>query len=110
MDYRPQQRHQFLVALAKFVESIRSLLDYIREVPGSSAVVELRGKAMGVYILSREPLVLFLSNFKYRREVIGRSRWACHLVACRHGKGTSRETREEHRLSMEGVLLGQVND
>ena len=100
MDYRPQQPHQFLIALAKFVEGIRSLLNYIREVPGGSAVVELRGKAMGVYILSREPLVLFLSSFKYRRKVIDRSRWACHLVARRHWKRTSRETREEHRSSM----------
>ena len=50
MDYGPQQCHQFLVALAIFVESNRLLLDYIREVPGSSAVVELCGKAVGVKV------------------------------------------------------------
>ena len=104
MDYGPQQRHQFLVALAIFVESNRLLLDYIREVPGSSAVVELRGKAVGVYILSREPLVLFLSSFKDRRKVIDRSERACYMVARRHGKtwkSTDRDNQEVYGLSME---------
>jgi len=48
MDYRAQPLHQFLIALAKIVESVSLPLKYIREGLGTFAVVELRGKAMGV--------------------------------------------------------------
>ena len=58
IDYRIQPIHQFLIAVAKFLERLHLYSKYIRNRLGTATGVELRSKGMGVETLSGHPQVL----------------------------------------------------
>jgi len=58
MDYRIKPCHQLLIASTKFAESVRLRPKYVRDVLGTMAGIELRGKGMGVETISSHGLIL----------------------------------------------------
>ena len=84
MDNWVQPSHQFLVALSKFVESLRLRSKKVRDGFWTIASVKLSGEGMGNQMFSCHPLILGIGGIKYGGKVAGRSGGASCLTACGH--------------------------